>query len=358
MKFHRTTVKAIVETLQQIFVNNVYADKAIGSVLKQNAKWGSRDRNFIAETAYQMVRWWRLIIESLSEQEESTSDYYYKLFGVWQIINGNELPDWEEFKSIDKDKINAKAEKLKLIRKYRESIPDWMDKLGIKELGEEVWTKEVSELNKMAQLVLRVNTLKTSSQQLQRIFNEQQIETSPPYGFPDALIAAKRKNFYSLSEFKQGLFEIQDASSQLIAPFMKLGEGMMVIDACAGAGGKSLHIAAMMKNKGRIISMDVDEKKLFELNIRAVRAGASSIETKLINEKLIEKLNNTADRLLLDVPCSGFGVLRRKPFDKWKLSLEYINEKKNNTTENHFQLFKNAETRRIYDLCNLQYFAV
>ncbi len=109
---------------------------------------------------------------------------------------------------------------------------------------------------------------------------------------------------------------------------MMLEEGMTVIDACAGAGGKSLHIAAEMNNKGRIISMDLEDKKLIELNKRAVRAGATIIKSRLIIDKEVEQLSNTADRLLLDVPCSGLGVLKRKPYDKWKLSLEIINEKK------------------------------
>ncbi len=328
MKYHRPLVKAIVETLQQIFVEGIYADKAIGAVLKQNAKWGSRDRNFIAETTYQMVRWWRLIKETLAEPEENSTTYYYKLFATWQLTNGNQLPDWEEFKAINENKIIEMAAKLKPIRKYRESIPDWLDELGNTELGDEIWTRELAELNKMAQLVFRVNTLKTSREKLLRLLEEQEIETNAVENHPDAIISLKRKNLYSLNEFNQGLFEIQDASSQLVAPFLKVESRMTVIDACAGAGGKSLHIAAMMKNKGKIIAMDVEEDKLAVLTKRANRAGVNIIAPRLINQNTIEQLKNTADRLLLDVPCSGLGVLRRKPYDKWKLSLAYINQKK------------------------------
>ncbi len=327
MKFHRTTVNAVVETLKEVFENGSYADKAIGAVLKQNSKWGARDRNFIAETSYQMVRWWRLINESLGE-EASSVHHFYKLFATWQLLNGNEIPEWTEFAGLDKTKIIEKANELKQIRKYRESIPDWMDELGCQELGEELWTKELAELNKMAKLVLRVNTLKTNVEAVRLRLNEKQIESYTLPNFPDALISIRRQNFYRLEEYTNGMLEIQDASSQLVAPFMKLEPGMKVIDACAGAGGKSLHIAAMMKNKGEIVSMDVDESKLAELNKRAARAGISIIKTKLINPKQINELTNTADRLLLDVPCSGLGVLRRKPFDKWKLSMESIEEKR------------------------------
>jgi 16S rRNA (cytosine967-C5)-methyltransferase len=134
----------------------------------------------------------------------------------------------------------------------------------------------------------------------------------------------KRQNLHSLKEYQEGLFEIQDASSQLITPFLEVKPGMLVIDACAGAGGKSLHIAAAMKNKGKIISMDVEERKLKELQKRADRSGAGIIFPQLISDKVIHTLENSAERLLLDVPCSGLGVLRRNPDAKWKLSPQFI----------------------------------
>lgn len=117
---------------------------------------------------------------------------------------------------------------------------------------------------------------------------------------------------------------MQDASSQLVAPFLEVEEGMTVVDACAGAGGKSLHIAAAMKNKGTLISMDVEERKLLELKKRAERAGVSIAQTYLITAQLLKKLDRTADRLLVDVPCSGLGVLRRNPDAKWKLSPAFV----------------------------------
>lgn len=327
MKFHRSLVQAVIETLQHIFVEGVYADRAVEQVLKQNIRWGARDRRFIAETTYEMVRWWRLISETLSLPESNSTSHYYKLFAVGQILKGIELPDWEEFSGIDKEQILKTAEQVKLIRKVRESIPDWLDEMGSKELGEQVWEKEVQELNKEAQVVLRVNTLKISSTELQKKLREQNIEVAVfPGSTNETLILKKRQNLQRLEEYKQGLFEIQDASSQLIAPFMQLKEGMTVIDACAGAGGKSLHIAAMMKNTGKIISMDVEERKLTELKKRADRAGVSSIQTQVINANTIHTLKNTADRLLLDVPCSGLGVLRRNPDAKWKLNPDFIDQ--------------------------------
>lgn len=355
MKFHKTLVSAVIETLQQIFVQGVYADKAVEKVLKQNSRWGSRDRRFIAETTYEMVRWWRYILVSSGiENPQQTSDCW-KLFATWQILKETELPDWEEFKSIDKSQILSNAEKAKSIRKYRESIPDWLDELVSSELSEKIWEKEIHELNKEAQVVLRVNTLKTNPIQLRKLLEEQSIETFPVGDYLDALVLVKRQNLKNVNEYKQGLFEIQDASSQLIAPFLDLKEGMTVIDACAGAGGKSLHIAAKMNNKGKIISMDVEERKLIELKKRADRGGVNIIKTQLINDASLSKLKNTADRLLLDVPCTGLGVIKRNPDAKWKLSLEFVTEiqKTQQTIISNYSQMLKQDGIMVYATCSI-----
>ncbi|MES2590540.1 MAG: methyltransferase domain-containing protein [Bacteroidota bacterium] len=369
MKLHRSLVQAIIDTLQQIFVNGVYADKAVEQRLKQNSRWGSRDRRFIAETTYEMVRWWRRIAQTLSpdvseiDSEGNTStSHYYKLFGVWQLLKGADLPDWNEFAALDRIQILKNAEEINMIRKYRESIPDWLDEIGTKELGETVWESELHELNKEAQVVLRVNTLKISTLDLQKKFVSRNVDITAISNDSslwndvkkDAFLV-KRQNLYQFDEYKQGLFEVQDASSQLIGPFLKLSEGMTVIDACAGAGGKSLHIAALMRNKGKIISMDVEERKLIELKKRAERAGVSIIHTQLINPSTINKLKNTADRLLLDVPCSGLGVIRRNPDAKWKLSLAFIEQIKNTQQEiisNYSKMLKPGGIM-VYATCSI-----
>lgn len=333
MKLHRTLVQAVIATLQQIFEGGQYADKAVEQALKQNSRWGSRDRRFIAETVYEMVRWWRYFSEVLSLKETPSISDYYRLFAVQQLLNGQELPDWEEFRDVHVEEVLKNAERVESIRKYRESIPDWLDETGSKELGEAVWATELEALNKEAKVVLRVNELKTSRIQLQRLLAEQQVETLVMDDYPQALILLKRQHLHQLAEYKQGLFEIQDASSQLVAPFLQLEEGMKVIDACAGAGGKSLHMAACMKNKGTLISMDVEERKLQELKRRAERAGISIVQTQAVNAGVLKKLESTADRLLLDVPCSGLGVLRRNPDAKWKLSPEFIQKIKKTQQE-------------------------
>lgn len=319
---HRGTSTAVIEALGEIFEGGRYADKVIERVLKQNPKWGSRDRRFIAEATYNIVRWYRL----LQELSQSRDNDYWKIFAAWMHLQGTELPHWTEFSSIRFDQWDERLKQARSIRKIRESIPDWLDELGEQELGG-AWDNELHALNEEARVVLRANTLRIRRSDLQKVLKEEGVETEQLPIAPDAVALRQRQNVFQLPSFREGLFELQDAGSQLIAPFLKVEPGMRVIDACAGAGGKTLHLAALMQNKGRILAMDPEGWKLEELKKRARRSGAGNIETRAIDSsKVIKRLEKSADRLLLDVPCSGLGVLKRNPDAKWKLSPDFVNE--------------------------------
>ncbi len=236
------------------------------------------------------------------------------------------LPAWNEFNGIEDEKLFSRRNTFANIRRIRQSIPDWLDERGQSELSER-WDSELEALNDEAAVVLRVNTLKTSREELQKCLHAEKAETYTDASFPDAVILKERQNVFKMKAFAEGLFEVQDAASQLIAPFLKVESGMHVVDACAGAGGKTLHLASLMKNKGRLIALDVEQWKLDELQRRARRAGISNLKTKLIDSsKIVKRLANTADRLLLDVPCSGLGVLKRNPDAKWKLSEAFVDQ--------------------------------
>lgn len=317
MKLHNNTIRGVHTALEAIFEEGQYADKVIERTLKSNPKWGARDRSFIAETTYEMVRWWRLI------NHLSPSKDYWDLFGTYWLMQGNPLPEWEEFARINPDKLKGKYESIQ-DPALLESIPEWLQKLGTAELGEK-WTSEIHALNEEAEVVLRVNTLKTTREKLKNQLAADGINTYIVKGYPDALILEERQNVFRHPAFKEGLFEVQDASSQLVAAALAVEPGMRVIDACAGAGGKALHLAALMENKGKILAMDVEDWKLQQAKLRARRGGVSILEPKPIDgTKTIKRLKESADRLLLDVPCSGLGVLRRNPDTKWKLSLDSI----------------------------------
>ncbi|WP_435622754.1 RsmB/NOP family class I SAM-dependent RNA methyltransferase [Flagellimonas sp.] len=325
MRLHRNLVFAVIDALNLIFNEEEYADKVIEKVLRYDKRWGSRDRGFIAETTYDIVRWKRLYVEIAEVHEPFSRPHLFRLFAVWCVLRGIRLPDWKQLENTPERRIKGRFDELSKIRKYRESFPDWLDELGEKALGAELWTRESAALNRQAEVILRTNTLRTSKNTLQKALSDEGIETIdlPEYG--DALKLKERKNVFTTDAFKDGLFEVQDASSQLVAPFLDVSPGQRVVDACAGAGGKTLHLASLMQNKGQLIAMDIYESKLKKLKVRARRNGVHNMETRTIeNSKVVKKLYGKADRLLLDAPCSGLGVIRRNPDSKWKLEPEFL----------------------------------
>ena len=328
MKLHVPLLSAVVNTVYTIFHENKMADKAIQQVLKSNRKWGARDRAFIAENSYDIVRWWRLLhyINETNINNISPSTIW-KLLGIKLRLNGIDLMEMPEFKGLSRNKIKARYEEAVKIRKIKESLPDWLDDLAGEELGAQ-WDEMATALNKTAPLSIRINTLKTNFEALKTLLAKDKVEIRPVNGIESAAYIKERSNLFSNQAFKDGFFELQDAGSQLISIFSNVKPGMRVIDACAGAGGKSLHLACMMENKGTIIAMDVEEWKLEELKKRAKRNGLHNIDTRVITGKVVKRLKGTADLVLLDVPCSGLGVLRRNPDAKWKLKPEFIEELK------------------------------
>jgi 16S rRNA (cytosine967-C5)-methyltransferase len=339
-----------------IFNEGEYADKVVARALKKDKRWGSHDRKFVAETIYEIVRWKRLYVEIAEVKEPFDRDKIWRIFAVWAVLRGYTLPDWKYFEETPVRRIKGKFDELTKTRKFKESIPDWMDELGVKELGEEIWTKELSAQNEQAKVILRVNKLKTTKEKLRAILMDLNIETEFHNDYPDALILTERANVFLTDAFKDGFFEVQDASSQLVAYFLDVKPGMRVVDTCAGAGGKTLHLASLMENKGQLIAMDLYESKLKQLKIRAKRNGAFNIEPRVIEStKTIKKLHEKADRVLIDAPCSGLGVLKRNPDSKWKLQPEFIENIKKiqaEVLENYSKIVKPGG-KLVYATCSV-----
>lgn len=349
-KPHRVLLQAVVDALYTIFNDGKFADKVVEKTLKLNPKFGSRDRRFIAETTYDIVRNYRLLAY-LADAEND----FWKILGVHFITKRLPMPEEREFAKLNEKYILDKQKKC-ANASIAESYPDWLWELGEKELGKEKWEQEAKALNQQAEVVLRINTLKTKKDIVQKYLAEQEIETQAIDGYPEALILAQRQNIFQNQLFKLGLFELQDAGSQAISNFLNIEPGMRVIDACAGGGGKTLHLSALMENKGRIVSMDVSEWKLDELKKRARRAGAGNIETRVIEgTKTIKRLENTADRLLLDVPCSGLGVIKRNPDAKWKLDASFIEKTKELQQKilNDYSIMTKKGGYLVYSTCSI-----
>jgi 16S rRNA (cytosine967-C5)-methyltransferase len=356
MRLHRNLVYTTIDSLNAIFNEGDYADKAVARALKKDKRWGSSDRKFVAETIYEVVRWKRLYAEIAEVKEPYNREDIWRMFAVWAVLRGYPIPDWRQLDGTPERKIKGKFDELSKIRKMRESIPDWMDELGIKELGEATWTKEIAAQNKQAQVILRVNTLKTTKEKLRAILMDLNIETDFLTDQPDALVLKERANVFMTDAFKEGLFEVQDASSQLVAAFLGVAPGMRVVDTCAGAGGKTLHLASLMENKGQLIAMDLYESKLKQLKLRAKRNGAFNIEYRIIDTtKVIKKLHEKADRVLIDAPCSGLGVLKRNPDAKWKLQPEFIDnirKVQSEVLENYSKIVKPGG-KLVYATCSI-----
>ena len=352
---HRNLLIGIHDALEETFFQDKkYADKVLERLLKAHKKWGSADRQVVSEIFYDIVRWKKRLEYYMGEGTKPSNIYNLILaYLLWKKVK---YKKFDEFDGIKTGGILSKLDKKTFPTKAIEhSVPDWLAGLFEKELGAK-WEKEMSALNEQAPVILRANSLKISAENLVEILKEEGVNSFVLRGYPDAVQLEEKKNVFLTSAFKEGFFEVQDASSQKIAELLDVKEGMRVVDVCAGAGGKTLHIAALMKNKGQIIALDIYEWKLAELKRRAKRAGAFNIETRFIEDnKVIKRLHNTADRLLIDAPCSGLGVLKRNPDSKWKIDEDFINRIKTeqeSILQNYSKILKKGG-KMVYATCSI-----
>ena len=321
MKLHQNLALGIISCLEMIIKDKKALKSSLKQLLKKNRNWGSRDRRFIGEAVLEIIRWKRKFSE-MGKLDPKLDRYYWNLLGVWILHKDIPLPDWENFSEINKKSINFKLKPKSKSRAIKQSIPDWLDDLGIKSFGKTIWEKEIESLNGTAPLVLRVNIFRTTTEKLQNIFKKKYaIESKKTPEYPYALFLDKHRKLDHLELFRKGWFEIQDANSQRVSVFAAPKPGMTVIDACAGAGGKTLHMANIMQNKGSIIALDPNNKKLEQLKIRIKRNGIRIVTIhNLNNENYEKKYKTNVDLVLIDAPCSGLGVLRRNPAAKWQMN--------------------------------------
>lgn len=302
----------IVYVLDLIFNTNFHADKALAILFKKNKEL---PKERVAGTVHDLLRNWRFIWACRNESPATDQQALQTALWTWEI-----LQDSSDGSQTEPSRLRETGRTLDAIAL---SVPQWLYEQGLQEIGTS-WRAELAALNQPAKIVLRVNTLKSTAAVVAEKLNQQPTTLS---WAPEALVLPRHQNVFALPEFRLGYFEVQDAASQAVSLAMQVRPGLRVVDACAGSGGKSLHLAALMQNKGRIISLDTSDDKLEELRRRARRAGAAIIETRLIdNAKVIKRLQDSADRLLLDVPCTGTGVLARNPDLRWRLTPEMLQE--------------------------------
>ncbi len=205
--------------------------------------------------------------------------------------------------------------------------PEWLVNRWIKRLGVEE-TEELCRINNLTPpLCLRTNTLKNTREELLMILEKEGVSAEPSKWTPEGIVCHSYPSLSTLKSLRDGLFQVQDESSMLVAHVLDPKPGEFIIDTCAAPGGKSTHIAALMQNKGRILSADIHDHKLTITRENAERLGITMIETKVLDATQIgDQYPSQADRVLVDAPCSGLGVLRRKADSRWRKEESMLRE--------------------------------
>jgi 16S rRNA (cytosine967-C5)-methyltransferase len=304
-----------------------YATDVIARAFREHRELGARDRREVAERIYGMIRMhrrtdaicaWLLrprkrTLEDLAPHEQDLLRYL-----VYRADQEGAEVDLTAF-GIDASALERREQALRGEIGLELSYPDWLVRRVMDEVpdGREL----LLALNARAPLDVRANTMKISRDQLASLLKTEGIETRPLALAKDGLELQTRVNAFGLQPFAEGLFEVQDEASQLVGEITAPPPRGVIVDACAGAGGKTLALGAALGGKGRIVAFDVDDKKLGELRRRARRAGLANVQAISVEDGVPPM---QAARVLVDAPCSGLGVLRRNPEARWRLTPDEI----------------------------------
>ncbi|CRX37836.1 RsmB/NOP family class I SAM-dependent RNA methyltransferase [Estrella lausannensis] len=276
-------------------------DKVLRDHFKMNKSVGSKDRAFIANTVYSLIRHLSLI------------DYLL-----------DETPSWvDRLRLFFREDLGALKSDQDIPLHVRACMPEFFFDLLKKQYGEEKAFSIASVLNEEAPTTIRANPLRIEREGLLKKIQEH-VHAEPTSKSPLGIVLAKRIDLFSLPEFKAGLFEVQDEASQIAAELVRAKEGDSVLDYCAGSGGKTLLIAARMQNKGQVYLHDVRPSALSEAKLRLRRAGVQNAQIIQAEDPKLSKLKKKMDWVLVDAPCSGTGTLRRNPDMKWKIDQALI----------------------------------
>lgn len=344
---------------------NSPADAKLGDFFRNNRDLGTKDRAFVAESVYGVLRRLRFL-STVTANDENDPDDARKLILAWLLrVQGMSIRELDSVLN-EQQKEWAHAIKAKstddLPLATQADVRDWLwDKL-VAQYGETEALTIARSMHEQATLDLRVNTIKGERDEVMAKFIAENTSgetniTKTPYS-PIGIRMPLRLNISRHVLFTEGKIEVQDEGSQLLAHLVAPKRGMMVADFCAGAGGKSLAIGALMRNTGRLYAFDVSEKRLHNLGQRLKRSGLSNLNAQVIsseNDQKLKRLNGKFDRVLVDAPCSGLGTLRRNPDLKWRQTPQDVLEltqKQTSILARAAKLTKNGG-RLIYATCSL-----
>jgi 16S rRNA (cytosine967-C5)-methyltransferase len=302
------------------------ADGVVSAFFRHHRALGSRERHTLAETAYTVLRK-RLLFQHLAQSGSGALERRLALLG-WQgsdtFLRGALGPQEQQWlaqvQAVDVDSLPDKL---------RHNLPDWLAGALQAQWGEAEFWPLVRALEASAPLDLRVNTVKAKRDEVQRALSESGIGADLTPFSPWGLRVPGKPALSKLSLFTGGDIEVQDEGSQLLALLTDAKRGEMVVDFCAGAGGKTLALGASMRNTGRLYAFDVSGHRLEALKPRLARSGLSNVHPAQIaheRDDRIKRLAGKIDRVLVDAPCSGLGTLRRNPDLKWRQSPTTVEE--------------------------------
>jgi 16S rRNA (cytosine967-C5)-methyltransferase len=344
------------EVLREVLRFSAPADVTLSRYFKDHPRLGGRERGAIAEAVYSVLRN-RSFFTDFAGAGKAATMRRLTLLGMAEAVGADSLGGLTDEESQFLARINEIDRNL-LPPRMRANLPDWLYDKFVAQYGEEETLQLAAVLNTPAPLDLRVNSLKASRDDVARQLAEAPIAAEPTPYSPLGLRVWKKPALQNLPLFKEGAIEVQDEGSQVLSQLLGARRGEMVVDFCAGAGGKTLALGAVMRNTGRLYAFDVSDKRLSKLKPRLARSGLSNVHPVLIaheRDAKIKRLAGKIDRVLVDAPCSGMGTLRRNPDVKWRQQPEGIaemQEKQASILDGAARLLKSGG-RMVYATCSL-----
>jgi 16S rRNA (cytosine967-C5)-methyltransferase len=344
------------EVLREILRFTAPADATLSRYFKDHPRLGGRERGAIAECIYSVLRNKTFYTDFTGGGRGATMRRLV-LLGMAETVGVDALGGLSDDETALLERI-AGIDRSLLPPKQRANLPDWLYDKFVAQYGEAETLELAAVLNTAAPLDLRVNTLKANREEVIAELAKAPIAAEPTLYAPLGLRVFKKPALQNLPLFKEGAIEVQDEGSQVLAQLLGARRGEMVVDFCAGAGGKTLAIGAIMRNSGRLYAFDVSEKRLAKLKPRMARSGLSNVHPVVIaheRDAKVKRLAGKIDRVLVDAPCSGMGTLRRNPDVKWRQQPEGVLE----LTEKQAAILDGAARlvkfggRLVYATCSL-----
>lgn len=309
--------------VKEILFENSYSDKAVSIMLKAHPTWGSRDRKTATRIIYNLTRNYLLysyISEKIWKEEfEKIKENEIHLLVFLAMYMDETFSSKVECPEEIENQIKSISD---IPKNIQHSIPLWLYDTIVKDWGEEA-TAIIESLDQPAPVYIRYNSLKTTAQKLNSELEKLKIDFEYDLKVGGAIRIKGNNQLRQTTAFKEGMFEFQDIGSQYIIKQAGIHPEQVVVDMCAGKGGKTLQICSLMKNDGRLIASDIDISRLTHLEKRAKKAGVKNLEI-ISNQSLISNKNLMADIVFIDAPCSGIGTIRRQPDLKFRFEEQQL----------------------------------